>query len=67
MVLSAIGTDNFPLSCHTKLCSKVALLDDIYLPYHDPYYGEAISITFDFSELFKHPLKAEKIGEYWIY
>ena len=31
-------------------------LEDLHLPGHDPYYGEAVGIIFDLSKLFKHPL-----------
>ena len=30
-------------------------IGDVYLPCHDPDHGEAISIKFDPSKLFKHP------------
>ncbi|WP_206757737.1 hypothetical protein, partial [Fischerella sp. FACHB-380] len=31
---------------------------DFYLPCHDPHHGQAISINFDPSKLFKHPLRS---------
>ncbi|MFM6077523.1 MAG: hypothetical protein ACKPCI_03225, partial [Dolichospermum sp.] len=33
---------------------------DFYLPCHDPDHGEAISIKFYPSKLFKHPLKEQE-------
>ncbi|MEH2219061.1 MAG: hypothetical protein V7K72_18465, partial [Nostoc sp.] len=33
-------------------------IGNVYLPCHDPDRGEAISIKFDLSKLFKQPLKS---------